>query len=1080
MSSHHLMRGVLFLVLGLLTFDATGAVWYVTSGGTGSGNSWAEAGPLQTVVNSAQAGDEVWVAAGTYSGTTNPVLIMKFGVALYGGFVGGEIVRETRDWTANPTIIDGENQRRCVNGADEAVLDGFILTRGWSNTFGGGLHNHYTSPILQNCTFTHNKAEYGGAGIHNSHSSPEIISCRFVENEANGMVVFGGAAMYNTSSSPVITWCEFHDNSTWGGGGAILNYPGQPTISHCDFRRNHADTGGAIYSGEMHNMGFTYTVTHCIFVENESGSGGALYNEEAVSMVLSHSTFQRNRGGHSGGAIVNGMVNWPGQGQQIDSCLFLENTGGRGGAIYNEYAHYTRIENSIFVSNRAQSIEGGGAVYNSSSTPKIMNCTFTRNAAVHANGAGGAMFNAMASPVLTNCILWENSAWEGPEIHNPSYYTNNPLVTYSCVAGGFPGEGNIDADPRFVHSLYSLQLRADSPCLDAGTSEGAPATDILDRPRPMGAAVDMGAYEGAVAQENIVTLTLDVQPAEYGSTEPPAGTYTYARGEQVSLYAQGRGMRFVGWTGDIDSGTRTFSLLMDSDKVVTAVFTASILRVKAGSTTPVPDGTTWATAFSDIQTALSTAATAGGGEIWVAAGVYTSEANPVVAMEPGVFLYGGFSGLETNRSQRNWEAHPAILDGENQRRCLTGANDARLDGFVVRRGHAEYGGGMYNRRVSPEVVHCVFEQNTALDLGGGLHFEEAASIISDCTFVLNSASRGAGMSLAGSTFEISRCVFEDNNTSSSGEGRGAGITIFGSTVMLTNCSFTRNNASSTHGFGGGVDGRRSQLTFVNCVFMLNRAFLGAGLNLEQATASAINCTFAENAGRTGSAILVWDSAAVITNSIVWNNPATHGSGVDPVGSIPVVRYSCIEGGYTGDGNISGDPLFVDLDAGDLRLQPESPCIGAGTAVDAPGFDIVGTLRPQGAGYDMGAYEYFLPLPLQVTTEGSRRLFRERGASATFSIMVTGGIGPIHYQWKRYTRNKSFEIIMGANHSAYTLEDISDEDAGEYLCEVSDLVEAIESDVFTLVVGTQVLPLYPGLAALSAVVLLLAGARRLRR
>ena len=48
-------------------------------------------------------GDQVWVAAGTYVGC----ITLKAGVALYGGFAGRETDLSQRDWTANVTILDG-------------------------------------------------------------------------------------------------------------------------------------------------------------------------------------------------------------------------------------------------------------------------------------------------------------------------------------------------------------------------------------------------------------------------------------------------------------------------------------------------------------------------------------------------------------------------------------------------------------------------------------------------------------------------------------------------------------------------------------------------------------------------------------------------------------------------------------------------------------------------------------------------------------------------------------------------------------------------------------------------------------
>jgi parallel beta-helix repeat protein len=62
-------------------------------------------------------------------------------------------------------------------------------------------------------------------------------------------------------------------------------------------------------------------------------------------------------------------------------------------------------------------------------------------------------------------------------------------------------------------------------------------------------------------------------------------------------------------------------------------------------------------------------------------------------------------------------------------------------------------------------------------------------------------------------------------------------------------------------------------------------------------------------------------------------------------------------GFTkGPNDIFDDPLFVDSENGDYHLQAGSPCIDAGTSYGAPDTDMDGNLRPNGEGYDMGAYE----------------------------------------------------------------------------------------------------------------------------
>jgi hypothetical protein len=112
--------------------------------------------------------------------------------------------------------------------------------------------------------------------------------------------------------------------------------------------------------------------------------------------------------------------------------------------------------------------------------------------------------------MFVNCIVWANA---GGSIDRDE--SSEPQVSYSCVEGmtTWEGEDNINTDPLFVQpghwddngtpddfsddtwiaGDYHLQPR--SPCIDAGTSEGAPTTDIEGNGRPCGAGVDMGAYE---------------------------------------------------------------------------------------------------------------------------------------------------------------------------------------------------------------------------------------------------------------------------------------------------------------------------------------------------------------------------------------------------------------------------------------------------------------------------------------------------------------------------------------------------------------------------------------------------------
>ena len=77
-------------------------VTYVRQGAAGAddGSSWSDAFPeLRDALAASRPGDEIWVAAGTYTPGTNRMDTFQLtsGVAIYGGFAGTESVRSDRD-----------------------------------------------------------------------------------------------------------------------------------------------------------------------------------------------------------------------------------------------------------------------------------------------------------------------------------------------------------------------------------------------------------------------------------------------------------------------------------------------------------------------------------------------------------------------------------------------------------------------------------------------------------------------------------------------------------------------------------------------------------------------------------------------------------------------------------------------------------------------------------------------------------------------------------------------------------------------------------------------------------------------
>ncbi len=191
-----------------------------------------------------------------------------------------------------------------------------------------------------------------------------------------------------------------------GSGGGMFNLNSSPTVTRCTFRSNSAGLRG----GAMYNLNGSPMVTNCVFWGNEVGEfgqGGAMANLDSHPTVLS-CTFNFNEGsgkGADGGAMVN-LNSDP----LVINCLFSNNA----------------------------SCEGSGAMTNVDSSPSVINCTFADNL----NSLPSAMWNLLGSnPMVTNCIIRNSGG-------NP--IDGTATVAHSNVQGGWPGIGNIDADPLFA------------------------------------------------------------------------------------------------------------------------------------------------------------------------------------------------------------------------------------------------------------------------------------------------------------------------------------------------------------------------------------------------------------------------------------------------------------------------------------------------------------------------------------------------------------------------------------------------------------------------------------------------------
>jgi hypothetical protein len=506
------------------------AVIYVDASAVGAntGASWADAfTDLQSALDAAVAGDEIWVAAGTYkptkmvggTGERFKAYQLKNDVGIYGGFNGTETDKSQRNWDANPTILSGDlngddndvilptepkRQDNCyhvfnhlagTNLTASAVLDGFVITGGNgtdTQAFGGGMFNDGSSPTISHCTFRANSAAL---------------------TLWSGFEMSGGAMANTNSSAPIISHCVFTGNYGYYGGGIVNTYASTPIISDCSFTANSASSGGGIYNG-ANIEGWSSAnpkIIRCTFTGNSALVGGGIYSRYSSNLEVANCTLSQNTASLSGGGIYHLSAK-----ATITNCVFDHNSasgqGGEGGGIYNKSSSLS-MSNCIFTENSA-AYSGGGLAITMSDNPIITNSTFYGNSG---GSSGGGIACDADVLQIHNCILWGNTAVYGRQFFS-SWYS----IGYCNIQGQVAnGPGNISVDPLFVDAANGdLRLQAGSPCIDKGSNAAVPAeivTDMDGSPRIIdgncdgNAVVDMGAYEYFLPGDLNTTCSVNVE-----------------------------------------------------------------------------------------------------------------------------------------------------------------------------------------------------------------------------------------------------------------------------------------------------------------------------------------------------------------------------------------------------------------------------------------------------------------------------------------------------------------------------------------------------------------------------------------
>lgn len=478
---------------------ADGGMFYVdddTCPAPGSGTLGDPYCRIQDAVDMANPGDEIRVAAGTYTGaqtvldsrsgyTYTQVVFITESLTLRGGYDAANW-SAAPDPAANPTVIDAEGYGRDISIVGEDVYSETLLVTVDSVTLTGGDYTGLGNPAGASERVCHRLGADCGGGLLAYRCRLTLLNSVIAGNVASrNQGDGGGLYIWKVMGAPGIRIenTTIISNSAESGSGIYVAEPwGSPlALARSTLQSNTAS--GVLGSLVLDRVFGPVTITETNFISNTAPDGDG----DARIELGTHGSLWMDR------------IRF--QGNQIKRYAVL-NLYGRSGAPT------ARLTNMLFAGNHLANVETAEGIVHLLSTAdafelSLAHVTAADNEAPTFLYLHNAFSDKSITATLTNTLVsGVASAFAGDEyesgtgnvvIQHAHTLLHNVMTPHLTVAGTptFVASHTLTGDPK-LDGTYHLQTG--SAAIDAGVEAGV-TTDLDGDPRPSGLAPDIGSDE---------------------------------------------------------------------------------------------------------------------------------------------------------------------------------------------------------------------------------------------------------------------------------------------------------------------------------------------------------------------------------------------------------------------------------------------------------------------------------------------------------------------------------------------------------------------------------------------------------